>query len=553
MKKTFVWVIAVLLTASSVMAQSNESHNFEVARNLEIFNDIYKKLEMFYVDTLSADTVMRAAIDAMLGEIDPFTEYYPADDNEEIREMTTGTYAGIGAVIRYLEKERRVAIIEPLEGSPATDVGLMAGDVILFIDSTDVEGKSSAEVSKMLRGEAGTTFSLTVRRYGITDSLTFHITRRNIATPTVPYYGMVTDSVGYVLFDRFVEDSWKELRNAVTDLKAKGAQALVLDLRGNPGGALSEAVEVTNLFVPKRQKVVYTRGKLKSVNTEHFTRQEPLDATIPLAVLVDGATASAAEIVAGALQDMDRAVIVGQRTYGKGLVQMVRSVPYDGTLKITTSRYYIPSGRCIQAYDYRHLNADGSARTLPDSLTHAFLTAGGREVRDGGGIKPDVEIMPDSLPSVVYDLATSDIVLEYESKYQFEHDSIAPAGEFALTDNDYNEFVEMVATSDFTYMRRTENTFNLLKLAAQIEGCYDDAKNEFDALEAKLDADIRADLMRPKNKQNIIEFLEYDIVGRYYFQQGSLKQQLKTDKELHAALDVLSDKQRYKQILHPEE
>lgn len=539
------------MATAPAAAQNKGSHNFEVSRNLEIFNDIYKELEMFYVDTLSADTVMRAGIDAMLGEIDPFTQYYPADDNDEIREMTTGTYAGIGAVIRYMEKESRVAVIEPLEDSPASEAGLKAGDVILSIDGADMKGKSSAEVSRLLRGEAGTTFLLAVKRYGRADSLEFKITRRNISTPAVPYYGMAGEGVGYILFDRFVEGSWQELRRAVTDLKSQGAEALVLDLRGNPGGSLAEAVEVTNLFVPKREKVVYTRGKLASVNSEHYTSREPLDADIRLAVLTDGSTASAAEIVAGALQDMDRAVVVGQRTYGKGLVQMVRPVSYDGTLKITTSRYYIPSGRCIQAYDYRHLNADGSARTLPDSLTHVFYTAGGREVRDGGGIKPDVEIAPDSLPTVVYDLSASDVVLEFENKYVFEHDSIAPAGEFALTDEDYEAFVEMVAASDFTYMRRTENTFNLLKLAAQIEGCYEDAKGEFDALEAKLNADVRADLARPKSKQSIIDFLEYDLAGRYYFQRGALKQQQKNDKELKAALEVLGDRERYEGILHP--
>lgn len=539
------------MSAVPVFAQKDSNHNFEISKNLEIFNDIYKQLDMFYVDSLSADTVIEWGIDAMLRQVDPFTVYYPEEGMDELKEMTTGKYAGIGAVIRFYKKEDRVMVIEPQEDSPAIEAGVKGGDLILSIDGKDMKGKSTQEVSENLRGDAGTTFELTVKRAGVEHPLSFKITRRNIAMPPVPYYGMVADGIGYIYFERFVDGCSRDVRRAVVDLKEQGAKALVIDMRGNPGGPLSEAVEVTNLFVPRGQKVVYTKGKLASVNSEHYTKKEPLDVDIPVAVLVDGSTASSAEIVSGAWQDWDRAVIVGERTYGKGLVQMIREVPYHGSLKVTTSRYYIPSGRCIQAYDYRHLNPDGSAKTLPDSLTKAFKTAGGREVRDGGGIKPDVVITPDSLPSIVYDIATSDVLLDYVNHYVQTHAAIAPAGEFSLTDADYADFVKMVEGSDFTYKRRTEEMMKLLERTARFEGCYEGAKPEFEALAAKMKGGVSADLEVPKNKEEIKSVLESDIVARYYFRRGVVQQQLKADKDLKTALEILTDTERYASLLKP--
>lgn len=539
------------MSAVPMSAQKDSNHNFEISKNLEIFNDIYKQLDMFYVDSLSADTVIEWGIDAMLRQVDPFTVYYPEEGMDELKEMTTGKYAGIGAVIRFYKKEDRVMVIEPQEDSPAIEAGVKGGDLILSIDGKDMKGKSTQEVSENLRGDAGTTFELTVKRAGVEHPLSFKITRRNIAMPPVPYYGMVADGIGYIYFERFVDGCSRDVRRAVVDLKEQGAKALVIDMRGNPGGPLSEAVEVTNLFVPRGQKVVYTKGKLASVNSEHYTKKEPLDVDIPVAVLVDGSTASSAEIVSGAWQDWDRAVIVGERTYGKGLVQMIREVPYHGSLKVTTSRYYIPSGRCIQAYDYRHLNPDGSAKTLPDSLTKAFATAGGREVRDGGGIKPDVVITPDSLPSIVYDIATSDVLLDYVNHYVQTHAAIAPAGEFSLTDADYADFVKMVEGSDFTYKRRTEEMMKLLERTARFEGCYEGAKPEFEALAAKMKGGVSADLEVPKNKEEIKSVLESDIVARYYFRRGVVQQQLKADKDLKTALEILTDTERYASLLKP--
>ena len=551
MKKIFLAAGLCCMSAIPVSAQKDSNHNFEISKNLEIFNDIYKQLDMFYVDSLSADTVIEWGIDAMLRQVDPFTMYYPEEGMDELKEMTTGKYAGIGAVIRFYKKEDRVMVIEPQEDSPAIEAGVKGGDLILSIDGKDMKGKSTQEVSENLRGDAGTTFELTVKRAGVEHPLSFKITRRNIAMPPVPYYGMVSDGIGYIYFERFVDGCSRDVRRAVVDLKEQGAKALVIDMRGNPGGPLREAVEVTNLFVPRGQKVVYTKGKLASVNSEHYTKKEPLDVDIPVAVLVDGSTASSAEIVSGAWQDWDRAVIVGERTYGKGLVQMIREVPYHGSLKVTTSRYYIPSGRCIQAYDYRHLNPDGSAKTLPDSLTKAFKTAGGREVRDGGGIKPDVVITPDSLPSIVYDIATSDVLLDYVNHYVQTHATIAPAGDFSLTDADYADFVKMVEESDFTYKRRTEEMMKLLERTARFEGCYEGAKPEFEALAAKMKGGVAADLELPKNKEEIKSVLESDIVARYYFRRGVVQQQLKTDKDLKTALEILTDTERYESLLKP--
>lgn len=551
MKKIFLAAGLCCMSAIPVSAQKDSNHNFEISKNLEIFNDIYKQLDMFYVDSLSADTVIEWGIDAMLRQVDPFTVYYPEEGMDELKEMTTGKYAGIGAVIRFYKKEDRVMVIEPQEDSPAIEAGVKGGDLILSIDGKDMKGKSTQEVSENLRGDAGTTFELTVKRARVEHPLSFKITRRNIAMPPVPYYGMVSDGIGYIYFERFVDGCSRDVRRAVVDLKEQGAKALVIDMRGNPGGPLSEAVEVTNLFVPRGQKVVYTKGKLASVNSEHYTKKEPLDVDIPVAVLVDGSTASSAEIVSGAWQDWDRAVIVGERTYGKGLVQMIREVPYHGSLKVTTSRYYIPSGRCIQAYDYRHLNPDGSAKTLPDSLTKAFKTAGGREVRDGGGIKPDVVITPDSLPSIVYDIATSDVLLDYVNHYVQTHATIAPAGDFSLTDADYADFVKMVEESDFTYKRRTEEMMKLLERTARFEGCYEGAKPEFEALAAKMKGGVAADLELPKNKEEIKSVLESDIVARYYFRRGVVQQQLKTDKDLKTALEILTDTERYESLLKP--
>lgn len=535
---------AGMLAVITVKGQKSENRSAAVSRNLELFNDIYKQLDIFYVDTLDADSVIGIGIRSMLRQIDPFTDYYPEDD-EDLRQMATGKYAGIGSVIRYHKKEGRAVISEPYENTPSQKAGVKAGDVIVSIDGKDVKGMGTPKVSEMLRGDAGTTFELKVRRAD--GEHTFAITRQTIQMPQVPYYGMVGDSVGYIFLSGFTDGACREVRQALAELRQQGAAKLVLDLRGNPGGAVHEAVDIVNIFASKGRKVVYTKGKMVQTNRDYFTASEPVDTVMPVVVMVDGSSASSSEIVAGSLQDMDRAVIMGTRTFGKGLVQMVRDTPYHGNLKVTTSRYYIPSGRCIQAWDYRHLNPDGSAGTVPDSLTKVFRTAGGREVRDGGGIKPDVEVVPDSLPTIVYDLVASDEFFDWCTAYASSHSTVAAAGSIHLTDEEYKAFADSIKASGFKYNRRSSEVMNLLRDVARREGYYEGAEAEFDALQAKFTTDVASDLMR--FRKEVEPYITDEIATRYYYQRGAVEQQLVDDPCLKKALEVLASPAEYNAIL----
>ena len=541
---TLLYIIMCMLPLCAA-AQKKENANSAISRNLELFNDIYKQLDLFYVDSLNADTVIGWGIRSMLQQVDPFTDYYP-DDDEDLRQMATGKYAGIGSVIRYHRKEQRAVISEPYEGTPSQLAGIQAGDVILSIDGKDVKGMLTPKVSSMLRGEAGTTFELKVRRGE--EEKSFLITRQTIQLPQVPYFGMLGDGqTGYIYLTGFTEGACREVRDALDDLRRQGANRLVFDLRGNPGGAVNEAVDIANLFLPKGKKVVYTRGKMSRTNREYYTATEPVDSMMPIVVLVDGASASASEIVSGALQDFDRAVIMGARTYGKGLVQMMREVPYHGTLKITTSRYYIPSGRCIQAYDYRHLNADGSAGTVPDSLTHLFHTAGGREVRDGGGIKPDVEVKPDSLPTMIYELVGSDEFFDYVTSYCHAHPTLPPIGQFRLSDEDYAAFADSIQASGFEAGKPCREVLGVLRDVVRREGYQEAVQAELNALEEKLKSDIRADLMR--FRREVEPYIMDELAHRYYYQRGGVQQQLIDDPCIERALQVLSNESEYNNIL----
>lgn len=545
--KKILTILALLLAAAQTQAQTSENRNSKISRNLEIFNDIYKQLDLFYVDTLNADSVIGWGIAAMLRQVDPFTTYYPEDD-EELRQMATGKYAGIGSIIRYHKKEDRAMISEPYFNTPSQKAGVKAGDIILSIDGKDVKGLGTPKVSDMLRGEAGTTFELKVRR--LDEEKTFTITRQTIQLPQVPYYGFVADEVGYILLTGFTEGACKEVRQALLELKGQGAKKLVLDLRGNPGGSITEAVDIVNLFAPKGRKVVYTKGKMVQTNREYYTATEPVDTLMPLVLMVDGGSASASEIVSGCLQDMDRAVIMGTRTFGKGLVQMVRDAPFNGNLKITTSRYFIPSGRCIQAWDYRHLNPDGSVGTVPDSLTKVFHTAGGREVRDGGGIKPDIEVKPDSLPTMIYDLVACDEFFDWCTRYASKHNSIAEAGKIALTDEEYNQFAEYIKESGFKYNRRSDELLKILHDVAKREGYLETAQEEFDALKSKLTTDIGSDLLR--FRKHIEPYITDELATRYYYQRGAVQQQLNDDPCLEKALETLAEPNQYNKVLKPQ-
>lgn len=523
----------------SASAQQRQQTGFDISRNLEIFADIYRQLDMFYVDSLSADTAVRWAIDGMLAQIDPYTNFYPDDDQDELKMMATGRYAGIGALIRAYKKEDRAVVEEPYEGCPAQEAGVRAGDVIQSIDGKDIKGWTVSKVSESLRGEPGTTFELIVQRPGEKKPRAFKITRRQIQLPCIPWYGIVDDEahVGYLYLTEFTDKCAREVRHAILDMKQQGMQRLIFDLRDNGGGSVSEAVEIVGMFVPRGSLVVSTKGKVPATCHDYATPAEPIDTLMPLAILVNGATASASEIVAGSLQDMDRATILGQRTYGKGLVQGIRELPYRGQLKITTARYYIPSGRCIQAYDYRHRTADGAATTLPDSLTREFRTRSGRIVRDGGGIQPDSILATDSVPTMVYDLTAADIFFDYVTDYATTHPTIAPAGQFHLSDEEWDDFATRVAASDFTYNGRTAAALESLRKLAHFEGRDIEAQAEFDALEAKLKQnDLATDLKR--FREHIQPYLETEIVSRYYYQRGALQQTIGRDKGIQRAIKL---------------
>ena len=551
MKKVLVSLLMVLLAAPA-FAQIDRDHDFKTAKNMDIFNSIYKNLDLMYVDTLDAQEVVGNGIKAMLGSLDPYTTYYPEEKVNELKNMLTGKYAGVGAVVRYNFQLQRVCISEPYENMPAAEVGLKKGDIILSIDDEDMTNKDVAYVSDHLRGDPGTSFIIKVKRPSTGKTLKMKITRRTIQMPFLPYYGMLEGGYGYINFNSFTDNCAKDVRRAFIDLKKQGAKGLVFDLRNNGGGSVSEAVSIINMFLPKGKTVLKMQGKLQRSNKEYKTSVEPVDSVMPMVVLVNGNSASASEIMSGSLQDYDRAIILGTRTYGKGLVQTTMDLPYNGQMKLTTAKYYIPSGRCVQALNYKH-SKGGYVEHVPDSLTKVFYTANGREVRDGGGVKPDVEVKPDSLPNIAFYLAgardSNEVMLNYEVDYIAKHPTIAPAKEFALTDADYDEFKARVLKADFKYDRETEKYLKDLEKLAKFEGYYDDAKPEFEALKKKLSHNVAKDL--DYNKEYIKQLLENEIVAAYYFQAGAIQNSLRYDKQIKEAVKLLNSPEEYKKILRP--
>ena len=523
MKRRLILSVCAGMIALGSMAQEVKNHHLEVAKNLEIFNALYKSLDMMYVDTLDANKVVTAGIDAMLESLDPYTEYYPEDRQKELKTMLTGKYAGIGALIRYHQKLKRVVIDEPYEGMPSSLVGLKKGDIILQIDDTLMTDKNTSYVSSHLRGEPGTTFVLKVLRPTTGKTLTFKITRQNIKMPEITWYGMLPNDIGYISLNTFTGEPSKLMRRAFLDLKKQGARSLILDLRGNGGGAISECVDIMSMWVPKSQKIVETRGKLKRANSEYLTRLEPIDTVMPLAVLVNQETASASEITSGALQDLKRGIIIGTRTYGKGLVQVPNvDLPYNANLKLTTSRYYLPSGRGITKEE---------------------------------GIKPDVEIKPDTMANVslyLDRLDSTEVMFDYVVEYIGKHPTLVPAADFHLTDADYEDFKQRVIKAGFTYDQVSKKQFDELVRIAKFEGYYDEAKDEFEALKSKIDHhDLGSALDR--HRQEIQLLLEQDIVGAYYYQGGQLQVGLRNDKVLQEAKRILTTEGEYQRILQKEE
>lgn len=543
-KRTIILAMALMAAMSfpaGVAAKKSKDHNFDISKNLTIFNDVFREADMLYVDTVDVENIIHKAIDAMLGTLDPYTQYFPEEEEKDFKMMTTGKYGGMGAAIRLYPKKDYVAIVEPYEGKPAAKSGLKAGDLILSIDGESMKGKSSQYVSEHLRGDAGTSFTVTINRPGEKDSIDVTINRETIAMPAVPCWCM-RGNTGYIMLSDFTDGCSKEVRQAVLELKSKGATSLILDLRGNGGGLMTEAIEIVGMFVPKGTKVLETKGKLKQAQATYSTTRDPIDTDIPLAVLVDGESASASEIVSGSLQDLDRAVIMGQRTFGKGLVQTSRGISYNGIVKITSSKYYIPSGRCIQEIDY----SNGKSRT-PDSLTNVFHTAGGREVRDGGGIRPDIVCTEDTMPDIMYYLSTDMALFDFVTDYCVEHQSIAPLAGFSVSDSLMAEFKQYVRKSDFQYTSRSSQALKQLLSIAEFEGLAAGAKEEFDALQTKLQYDMDRDL--DLFEEDLRKLLTTEIITRYYWNRGAIEKALDYDSGVKSATELLSDQSRYTALL----
>lgn len=535
------------------MAQNTSEHNLNIGKYLDIFNEAYSNLELYYVDSLDTKKHIEGALKYLLHQIDPYNEYYSNEEKEDLKMMSTGKYAGVGSIISYNTKADRCIIAEPYEGMPADKAGLKRGDIIIAIDGEEIEpcGKGnrqdySSKVSNAMRGEPGTTLEITIRRKGNEEPITFHIKRETIALPSVDYFELMDDSIGYISLDSYTNQTAREMRHAVVSLKEAGAQKLIIDLRGNGGGLMLAAAEVVNLFLPKGLDVVSTKGRHEGMNSTMKTTSEPIDKDIPIVVLTSFNTASAAEITAGALQDYDRAVVMGHRTYGKGLVQQGMPLPHSTSIKITTSKYYIPSGRCIQAYQYK----DGVPQHLPDSLAKTFYTKGGRPVLDGGGITPDVLLSNDTLPNLITYLSLSEQLLDYTIDYRLKHPTIASPKDFRLTAEEYDEFQKYLKENGFTYDRESQEVLKKLRHFAEMEGYAEEAKAELDALESKLHHNEAYDFK--KWEADIRRVVETSIIVDYYYAKGGTAYNLQFDKDVQAAKELLKDTQRYYKILQPE-
>lgn len=545
---------AVIITVVGVMSMgifafTAIEKDFEIKKNLDIFYTLYNELNTYYVDTLSPDKLMRAGTVEMLGELDPYTDYIPEEDMDAYREQTTGKYGGIGAVIGT--RGEWVIVTDPYEGFPAQKSGLKAGDRIIEVDGKSAKNYKTEQVSGMLKGKPGTEVTVKIKRpnaAGTEDDLTVKIVREEIKIKNVSYYGVVEGNIGYIRLSQFTERAGQEVRNALMDMEAKGKlKGIILDLRGNPGGLLHEAINVSNVFIDKNIEVVATKGKIPEWNKSFYSLNDPADLKTPMVVLADGGSASAAEIVSGSLQDLDRAVVLGQKTFGKGLVQSTRSLPYGAKLKITTAKYYIPSGRCIQAINYAERNEDGSVKRVPDSLKAAFKTRNGRTVYDGGGIDPDIAVEPERLANITISLLTKNHLFEYATQYYLKHKKIGEAKTFTLSDAEYAEFVAWVSKKEYDYTTRSEKVLEDLKKTAEKEHYLSEIESDLDSLKKTMMHDKQRDL--EKQKPQIKSLLEEEIVGRYYYNTGRAEATLKSDNELKAAIATLKDEKKMNEIL----
>ena len=568
MKKGLGLLVCASFFFYGVQAQEKEKENedkryFEINKNIEIFNSVVKQLDMFYVDTLNVEKTIQSGIVNMLAGLDPYTDYMTEEQVSDFTVLTTGEYAGVGAVISYRNIDGRdmVVVVEPYEGMPAAKSGLKVGDIILAINGEDMTqadkvsgelyGKTlSNKVTSRLKGQAGTEITVKIERPGVKKPFDVKLVRENIQISSVPYYGLLDNNVGYIILTGFTDKCAQDVKKAFLDLKSKGATSLILDLRGNGGGIMEEAIQIINFFVPKGEIVLSTKGKMKQWDRTYRTTLDPIDTTIPMAVMVDRGSASAAEIVSGALQDLDRAAIIGQRTFGKGLVQAPRELPYGGSLKVTTSKYYIPSGRCIQAIDYTHRNEDGSVGRIPDSLTTVFKTAIGREVRDGGGVTPDIKLEVQKTPSITYYLINQYVINDWVTNWALNHNKIAPVESFGISDEDYTNFKEFVKSQkDFKYDGLSEKRLKALKEVMDFEGYSQTASDEYKALEAKLVPNLDRDL--DNFKETIEKLINMEIAKRYYFQKGEHIEGLNYDQDVKEVITFLNDQAKYKEIFTP--
>jgi carboxyl-terminal processing protease len=547
LKKKKVILIIAFAAVVSVLSFSFVDEYFELAKNLDIYASVFREVNIYYVDSVEPGKLMKKSVDAMLETLDPYTNYIPESDIEDYRFMTTGQYGGIGALIR--KSGDYVSVSEPYEGYPAQKADLRAGDEILEIDGKTTKGKSTDDVRHLLKGQPKTEVKLLIRRQGEKASLTKSLFREDIKVKSVPYYGMLNNDIGYIRLTGFTENAGREVKEALSQLKQKNSlKGVIFDLRYNPGGLLNEAVNVANVFVDKGQEIVSTKGKIAENNRDYKAINSAVDVNVPVAVLTNSGSASASEIVSGSLQDLDRAVIVGQRTFGKGLVQTTRPLSYNTQLKITTAKYYIPSGRCIQALDYAHRNEDGSVGKIPDSLMKEFKTKAGRKIFDGGGVLPDVTLEPRKLSNITISLLSKNIIFDYATLYRTQHATIPPAKDFRFSDEDWNGFMAFIADKDYDYSTKSEKTLDELKKNSEDEKYFDGLKNEYDALKNKMSHNKKEDVTR--NKDEICDILQQEIAARYYYQTGKIEASFTRDQEVKKAMEVLNNPGLYASILN---
>ena len=540
-------IFLLYFIAFSLSSQTKDEKYFKINKNLSVFNSILRELDAYYVDTLDYDKVVLTGINSMRSSLDPYTVYMPEEMNDDLKMMTTGEYAGIGALI--MQKDGRVVISEPYEGMPAQKNGLRAGDVILEVDGVSATGKTTAQVSEMLKGKNGTEITIKIERWNEKKPIVKKFIRENIQFNPVTYYAVLGNGVGYLMLNDFTDKAALEFKKAVNDMMKTGQiKSLIVDVRNNPGGLVDEAVKIMGYFVPKGTSIVSTKGRNFETDRTYKTPSDPVFPEMKIAVMVNRGSASASEILAGALQDLDRGIVIGERTFGKGLVQSIRPVGYGGNIKVTMAKYYTPSGRCVQALDYSHRNEDGSVGRIPDSLTTAFKTANGRIVRDGGGVLPDSVTTDSRKLNIAYYILMQNHYFDYATRYAQKHKSISSPDKFSLTDAEFNDFVNyLVNEKKFTYTTQTENYFKQLAEVAEFEGFDQTAKAEFDALKARLMPDVEKNIR--DNRKEIEEMLTVEIIQRYYFQKGQVQYMLKDDTDLKVATDFLKNNSRYNQVL----